>query len=289
MQTLHRPWENVSSGDSDGGNSDAASYSSAASVTSSESEWIPCNTDYASMSSIPLASCIRYSPEDDIQATWPTTTWINEPAAMQHYAHQYATMLSATGNSLPFADAAANVAATWAGMNENVPQLYPVAADSASLPPFVVDPSGLQVACQHVLAQDAHAKQKLIGRKQRPKRHVCEYCSVAFSNNGQLQGHIRSHTGERPFGCVDCGKAFTRNEELTRHKRIHSGEKPFACERCPKRFGRRDHLKKHMLTHQPPNMDMLQYQLQHQLSAEMLMYFQQQQQQMAIMMYSIHA
>lgn len=31
--------------------------------------------------------------------------------------------------------------------------------------------------------------------RQRPKRFRCPHCNVAFSNNGQLKGHIRTHTG----------------------------------------------------------------------------------------------
>ncbi|XP_054709049.1 Krueppel-like factor 1 [Uloborus diversus] len=89
-------------------------------------------------------------------------------------------------------------------------------------------------------------------KKQRPKRFQCPHCQVSFSNNGQLRGHIRIHTGERPFACEHrgCGKTFTRNEELTRHKRIHTGVRPHSCMLCGKRFGRKDHLKKHVKTHQ---------------------------------------
>lgn len=46
-----------------------------------------------------------------------------------------------------------------------------------------------------VLSEDAKAK-LLSSRKQRPKKFKCPHCDVAFSNNGQLKGHIRIHTGK---------------------------------------------------------------------------------------------
>ena len=92
-------------------------------------------------------------------------------------------------------------------------------------------------------------------RSIRRKRYKCQFCTVACSNMGQFRGHLRCHTGERPFVCSvkGCARKFARNEELTRHKRIHSGVRPFMCEICQKTFGRKDHLQKHSKTHLTPN------------------------------------
>lgn len=141
--------------------------------------------------------------------------------------------------------------------------LYYAAAAAAGLPTvpttsataYALNPYGFGLMEQEyarVMAEEAHLK-AVNARKQRPKKFKCPHCEVAFSNNGQLKGHIRIHTGERPFKCdvESCGKTFTRNEELTRHKRIHTGLRPYPCTACGKRFGRRDHLKKHMKTHMP--------------------------------------
>lgn len=38
-------------------------------------------------------------------------------------------------------------------------------------------------------------EQTMRAKHQRPKKFNCPHCNVAFSNNGQLKGHIRIHTG----------------------------------------------------------------------------------------------
>lgn len=64
-----------------------------------------------------------------------------------------------------------------------------------NLPFMGVDPFVMEQEYARVLAEEAQVKM-MTARKQRPKKFKCPHCDVAFSNNGQLKGHIRIHTGE---------------------------------------------------------------------------------------------
>ncbi|KAM4688637.1 zinc finger protein ZFAT [Discoglossus pictus] len=126
-------------------------------------------------------------------------------------------------------------------------------------------------ACQNTFADDrlikSHIKanhpddaasliSEVLGRKVQIKGLIgkravkCPFCDSYFMKNGSnLQRHIWTHEGLKPFKCTVCEYATRSKSNLKAHMNRHSTEKTHLCDMCGKKFKSKGTLKSHKLLH----------------------------------------
>src|SRR5699024_10360022 len=92
----------------------------------------------------------------------------------------------------------------------------------------------------HLIAhQRSHSKDNAQTPQINPRPYQCtvEGCNKLVKWKCNLDRHLRTHSGDKLYKCLECGKGFTQKYNLTTHQRSHSENKrPYICPECGKGF-----------------------------------------------------
>lgn len=117
--------------------------------------------------------------------------------------------------------------------------------------------SGAKYSCDYPKCKKVYACKTALRRHkltlhEKKRNFACELCSLTFGLQHHLKRHIEQvHSDDRPYVCEfdTCNKAFKTRYNLKVHMRTHTGERPFKCVECSKTFVQKSVLTIHQKTH----------------------------------------
>ncbi|KAL3216798.1 hypothetical protein MRX96_032809 [Rhipicephalus microplus] len=89
------------------------------------------------------------------------------------------------------------------------------------------------IMCERSFAKEQHLVKHMEAHA--TKKNECPTCNLRCTSTNQLEIHMRTHTGERPYACSLCPRRFAKQVNLKRHMQIHTKVK-FECQVCLKNY-----------------------------------------------------
>jgi len=85
-----------------------------------------------------------------------------------------------------------------------------------------------EIELSHCIVQTEEVMQMSVNEEEtletNSSDHQCAICGKELLSAYTLANHMRSHTGERPYGCSVCEKFFKTKSNLNEHYRVHNPE-----------------------------------------------------------------
>ncbi|XP_063215490.1 zinc finger protein 26-like isoform X3 [Bacillus rossius redtenbacheri] len=83
------------------------------------------------------------------------------------------------------------------------------------------------------------------------KSYMCQYCSTVFSTYFALKTHLKEHSDEKVYKCIqkNCNKMFNDLESFVCHTEEHTAEVQYRCHVCSKTFKTLDEVGIHQYVH----------------------------------------
>ncbi|XP_017668479.1 PREDICTED: zinc finger protein 420-like [Lepidothrix coronata] len=92
------------------------------------------------------------------------------------------------------------------------------------------------------------SKNDLLAQSQ-PSFYQCAECRYNTYSLSNLELHIRTHTGEKPYSCTVCQMKFRTSSHLKRHRVTHFNTEHFKCRNCDYSTNQWLALKRHLASH----------------------------------------
>ncbi|XP_047480864.1 PR domain zinc finger protein 10-like isoform X2 [Penaeus chinensis] len=103
--------------------------------------------------------------------------------------------------------------------------------------------------CDETFPQRHVLHQHLVNDHEESSNLTCPVCQKVFTRTDSLKSHmVRMHEEDGGLNCYICGKNFPSQGQLEMHVRVHTGERPFKCDYCNKGFVQKVHLRTHLRT-----------------------------------------
>lgn len=91
--------------------------------------------------------------------------------------------------------------------------------------------------CKSSFKRAEHLRIHINGVHLKIREYKCEYCPKTFTQSGDRNQHMLTHSSEKLFSCGICKKEFRLLKVLKAHNKIHNGQRNFYhCTFCEEKF-----------------------------------------------------